>query len=586
VTIANTPPTLGGATITPSDPTSGVELSYTVSGAADADGDEVTTLASWYVDGVMVHMGPTLPPRTAVRGQSVTVEVSPTDGVAVGEPVMSPAVTVANTAPIITSVVLKPSSVYTNDSLLPIATAEDLDGDRLTYTVSWLINGVASASSVTLDGKTQFDKGDEIQVELVASDGLASSPAVTSAVVTVLNSAPTMPEVSVSPEAPFPTDDLLCSIVTDSTDADLDTLTKTLTWTRNGVEFTGATTTTVAGDTIPATETANDETWTCSYAVSDGETTSVATSSVDVLVWRGDRVLQTCYSTGAYGPSQSDCDTFYAGTAAAGEVDVVDGLQEWTAPLDGTFRITALGAAGGQGGGSYSGAPGARIVGEIDLVEGDTLTVLVGQMGGSTSSYAAGGGGASWIIDPEGDLLMVAAGGGGNGYNYYAATGCDGQAGSVPRAGSVSYSSGCAAASTTTGDGGILSYEYYYDGYYTDEYWYGGGGAGVNGNGQAWDSSTAAVAFIYGGFGGDDTVPGGFGGGGAGGYVYAWSTPSYDYGPYIYSSDGAGGGGGYTGGDGGYDRAGGGSSYNVAANGSGTTGANPGDGKVTIELVE
>jgi len=85
-----------------------------------------------------------------------------------------------------------------------------------------------------------------------------------------------------------------------------------------------------------------------------------------------------------------------------GDFSIVDGQQQWTVPATGTYRITASGACGAKKG---------RIVsGDVNLSEGQVLTMLVGQM----SKGLDGGGGGSFIVS-DGKPLIVASGGDGAG---------------------------------------------------------------------------------------------------------------------------------------------------------------------------
>lgn len=73
-----------------------------------------------------------------------------------------------------------------------------------------------------------------------------------------------------SPQAPAEgLDDLLCLLDTEGVDADADSLT-----------FTGASTTTLPGDTVPASATAEGQVWTCSLTphggLDDGQESSAA----------------------------------------------------------------------------------------------------------------------------------------------------------------------------------------------------------------------------------------------------------------------------------------------------------------------
>lgn len=96
-------------------------------------------------------------------------------------------------------------------------------------------------------------------------------------------------------------------------------------------------------------------------------------------------------------------------------------LQPWDVPEAGDYRITALGASGGTGGGAQDsglGGRGASAEGIFTLAEGDRLNILVGASGeAGTGARGGGGGGGSFVffLDGATSTLLVAAGGGGGG---------------------------------------------------------------------------------------------------------------------------------------------------------------------------
>ena len=52
-------------------------------------------------------------------------------------------------------------------------------------------------------------------------------------------------------------------------------------------------------------------------------------------------------ATGRYGPTQSQINSAYSGTALANNVTInTQGIQEWTVPANGTYTIEAWGATG------------------------------------------------------------------------------------------------------------------------------------------------------------------------------------------------------------------------------------------------
>ena len=232
--------------------------------------------------------------------------------------------------------------------------------------------------------------------------------------------------------------------------------------------------------------------------------------------------------TGHTGPSLSTCKTWYqtnsnaSSSAWRDNTDYfnmeVNGIQLWTVPEDGTYRIEVWGAQGAfiTSSSSYiygnevegDGGKGARMRGDFDLSQGEKIKILVGQMG--RGGFAASGG-------------------------------------NVGTSGSNS-----------------------------------GSGAGFTGDGVKSSDSrsmhinpTKASSFINGGVGGQlqygssySYMQGGFGGGGAGGWGGTGAGGGY-----------SGGGGGYNGND---SYAGGGGSYNNGSNQSNEGGLWESHGKCTI----
>ena len=74
-----------------------------------------------------------------------------------------------------------------------------------------------------------------------------------------------------SPAASDPLESLVCTIDTDSSDADDDAISYTITWEVDGVAYTDATTTDETGDTVPAADIGELETWTCTATPNDGD---------------------------------------------------------------------------------------------------------------------------------------------------------------------------------------------------------------------------------------------------------------------------------------------------------------------------
>ncbi len=257
------------------------------------------------------------------------------------------------------------------------------------------------------------------------------------------------------------------------------------------------------------------------------------------------------------------------------------GVQLWTVPETATYTIDAYGASGGATP-SYLGGYGCQIRGNFQLIKGEIIRIVVGQVGASgphtqgTNNYTCSGGGGTFVVrtpyNTTASILVVAGGGGGAAQGVYInASGFHAQTSSSGRNG------GGGSGAGSGGNGGSGSYNR------------GGGGAGFSGDGvmgtpvaksftngnSETTSYTSGLNHCVGGGGTTSwgTYPtylawGGFGGGGGGGGLAS------------------GGGGGYSGGGAGNwtanQNGGGGGSYNNGSNAYNTTRGNPGIPPTTI----
>ena len=96
---------------------------------------------------------------------------------------------------------------------------------------------------------------------------------------------------------------------------------------------------------------------------------------------------------------------------------MVSGIQRWTVPYTGDYKIEAVGASGGydtyNNSRQYRGR-GARMIGTFRLSKGETIQVLVGQEGGiNRGSRTSGGGGGTFVVRASNTPMIIAGGGGG-----------------------------------------------------------------------------------------------------------------------------------------------------------------------------
>lgn len=281
VVVGNSAPVISSVVFSPGTLTTNDTAIPVVSGT-DADGDALSYSFAWEVDGGSLSTtGSTLDGTTWFdRGQTVTVTVTASDGVDTSAPV-SASIVVDNALPEVASVTLSPSVVYTDDTLSALAgTLTDADGDTVTLSYAWTVDGVSTGTTgTTLDGGTWFDRDEVVEVTVTPSDGTDTGTPVT-AYVTVRNSAPTAPVVTVTPANPEEdVDDLLCEITTAATDADGDPITYGVEWDVDGDAYPdldtgsgllGPYTTTWTDDSVPYEDTVAEEVWTCTVTADDG----------------------------------------------------------------------------------------------------------------------------------------------------------------------------------------------------------------------------------------------------------------------------------------------------------------------------
>ncbi len=288
-TLDNRAPTVSVA-LTPASATRADTLTCTAT-AADADGDPATTTFSWTVNGSAAAASSTSPASSTLagafsRGQAVACSASTSDGKG-GTATDAATVTINNTPPSVVSLTLSPSTAYTDDTLTAGVAQSDADSDTVTLTYAWYVNGslLTSGSANTLDGSAAtlgFSKDDDVYVVVTASDGTDTTSA-TSATVTINNTPPTAPVVVITPADPVEGEDLVCEVITESTDADGDAVDYTMAWTADAVAFTRLRTDTYTGDTVDGADPVAGEVWECTATPNDGDDDgATATDSVTV----------------------------------------------------------------------------------------------------------------------------------------------------------------------------------------------------------------------------------------------------------------------------------------------------------------
>ena len=138
--------------------------------AIDPDGDPITYLYTWYLDGVFYSEGSatSISAEATAKGQTWRVVVVASDGTATSEPV-DDSIVVQNTPPSIESVNLTPDDASAGDTLdCAYDGFFDLDGDADNSSFAWTINGVYAGAGATLSGG--FGAGDTVICTVTPND--------------------------------------------------------------------------------------------------------------------------------------------------------------------------------------------------------------------------------------------------------------------------------------------------------------------------------------------------------------------------------------------------------------------------------
>jgi hypothetical protein len=174
------------------------------------------------------------------------------------------------------TVTITPDPAYTYNDLNCSAVAVDPEGQPLTYTFQWKLNGTnfgssitQSQNSVTLDSRNTA-VGQTWTCEVVVSDGAHISETGSDSV-TIVNQKPVLNSVVISPATPYTTEDLVCTAIASDNDPEDVDLDYEFTWLKNGTPVHGPTVLDDAQSVLDSSETAPNETWECRVRATDGK---------------------------------------------------------------------------------------------------------------------------------------------------------------------------------------------------------------------------------------------------------------------------------------------------------------------------
>lgn len=283
--IANSPPSLASASVTPLEGGKLSTFTCVPSGFSDPDAGDLKLYGfRWFVGGV-VAAGQTgasfVPGLGAAAGAELRCEATPSDGVASGEPVLSGPAVLKNQAPTVGSVTVGPAGADVSTTLVCAAVGlADADGDAVTVSYQWTVNDalVTGESGSTLAGGAA-KKGETVRCLAVPSDGeVAGAPAQSQPLV-IGNAAPKLAGAAVSPGSGTTATTFTCS-AQGASDPDNDVISVTWRWSLGGVVVPGA----VGASFLPGAAASGGESLRCEATPSDGAATGAAVTSAPVVL--------------------------------------------------------------------------------------------------------------------------------------------------------------------------------------------------------------------------------------------------------------------------------------------------------------
>jgi hypothetical protein len=334
VTIINSAPSASNAVISPSNPTaeSNLTASYDYS---DPDSDlESGSTIRWYKDGVLqpaLNDSMQVDFSLTLKGESWYFVVTPSDGEDIGSPFFSVAMSIGNTPPTVSNIVISPSDPITSDELTVTYDFFDLDGDTesLDTVVKWLKWSGSDFFDTGLRGKTLASehtaKGEEWKCEITPHDGASEgSPTISTMSVTVGNSAPYVENAVVFPDKADADSQL--STQYDYIDPDSDAESgSTIRWYKDGVLQDALN----DSLTVDSTLTLKGEIWHYIVTPSDGEDVGLPVQSAQLTIGNTPPYVTNIIISPSDPDTTMDLSVSYDFHDSDGDTESLDTVVKW-----------------------------------------------------------------------------------------------------------------------------------------------------------------------------------------------------------------------------------------------------------------
>ncbi|MGB0588607.1 MAG: hypothetical protein ACPGU1_02910 [Myxococcota bacterium] len=323
VTLDNTPPSGGTATVTPQPPKEEDALSCTVTDAVDLDGDLLSWEVSWFVNGqpVVGEDDGTLTGAAFDKGQSVQCSTVAFDGTESGDTLWSAETLAVNTLPILSGLDISTPEVLRSETVdctwQTFYDPDPGDDEAVFYTWHQLVDGeeitLEDATEAQLSASTMVP-GEQVWCRATPWDGEAMGLSIDSPTVTIINQKPSLTGASITPSAPSGLDVLTC-VAEGYEDADGDEPALSYLWAVDGQINEAATEATFAGGFYEG------QSVTCSVIPGDGfESGEVVTSAETAIT----NAMPTVASVTVSPSSGPPCEPFVCDVEGLFDPDPAD----------------------------------------------------------------------------------------------------------------------------------------------------------------------------------------------------------------------------------------------------------------------
>lgn len=172
VVIENSVPVIDSLVLSPQTAYTDDDIVASVT-ASDADGESISLVYEWSVDGIVqTATSDTLSASNFIKGQTVSLSVTPSDSQGAGQ-ASSDSIVIQNSPPEPPSISIDPVTAFdTDDVVCSVDTpSTDLDGDTITYSYSWLVDGNSTSHTSDVLSASDTNVGEIWTCLVTPNDG-------------------------------------------------------------------------------------------------------------------------------------------------------------------------------------------------------------------------------------------------------------------------------------------------------------------------------------------------------------------------------------------------------------------------------